>query len=54
MANAHQYSCSACAFQVRSENTDEVVELVKDHAMGVHDLSMSDQEIQDGMQDVTV
>jgi predicted small metal-binding protein len=47
---AHQYSCSACAFQVRSENEDEIIDLVQNHAEEQHDMSPSADDIRDGME----
>lgn len=46
---AHQYSCSACEFQVRSEDQDEVIELVRTHASDMHDLEFSADEVRDGI-----
>lgn len=48
---ARQYSCSACAFQVQSENEDEVIELVQNHAQEYHDMSPSDNDVRDGIED---
>ncbi|MFC6863715.1 DUF1059 domain-containing protein [Halomicroarcula sp. GCM10025817] len=49
---AHQYSCSACEFQVRSEDQDEVIELVRTHAQDMHDKSFSADQVRDGIQTV--
>ena len=49
---AHQYSCSACEFQVRSENDDELIELVQHHAQEYHDMSPSEGDVRDGMKTV--
>lgn len=54
MPDAHQYTCSACAFQVRSENEDEVVGIIQDHARGTHDMDMSEQDVRDGVENITV
>jgi predicted small metal-binding protein len=51
---AQQYSCSACAFQVQSENEDEVIELVQNHAQEYHDMSPSDSDVRDGMEDASM
>jgi predicted small metal-binding protein len=48
----HQYSCSACAFEVHSDDDDEIVELVQNHANEYHDMSPSDDDVRDGMQTV--
>ncbi|MFB6080015.1 MAG: DUF1059 domain-containing protein [Haloferacaceae archaeon] len=50
----HQYSCSACAFQVRSENDDELIELVRTHADDMHDMSMSRGDVRSGWENVEV
>lgn len=47
---AHQYSCSACAFQVRSEDDQEVIDLVQNHAKEKHDMSPEASDIRDGME----
>lgn len=52
MTDAYQYSCSACAFQVRSEDRDEVTELVRAHAQNTHDMSMSGDDVADGLEEV--
>lgn len=48
---AQQYNCNACAFQVRSENEDEVTELVQNHAQEYHDMSMSEDDVRSGMKE---
>ncbi|MFC7019410.1 MULTISPECIES: DUF1059 domain-containing protein [Haloarcula] len=45
---AHQY----CEFQVRSEDQDEVIELVRTHAQDMHDESSSADQVRDGIQSV--
>lgn len=50
----HQYTCSACAFQVRSEDDDEVVDLVRDHAREKHDMNVSESDVRDGWEEVRV
>lgn len=45
---AHQYACSDCAFMIRSENDDEVVELVQQHADTAHDMRMAADDIRAG------
>lgn len=42
---AHQYTCSACEFQVRSEDEDEVVNYVQQHADVMHDLHLPRSEV---------
>ncbi len=43
-----EYQCSACAFMIRSEAEDELVEFVQRHAEDVHDMSMSSADIRGG------
>lgn len=45
---AHEFGCSACEFHVRSENDDELIELVQNHAEEMHDLDLSQQDVRDG------
>lgn len=49
---AHQYTCSECEFQVRSENDDELIDLVQHHAQEYHDMSPSEGDIKSGMRTV--
>lgn len=49
---AHQYTCDACAFRVRSETDDELIEFVREHAQEQHDMNMSRQDIRDGWETV--
>jgi len=51
---AYQLACedaghSECAFMVRSEDRDEVVDLVREHAREVHDESYSRDEIRENV-----
>ncbi len=48
----HQYTCSACAFQVRSDDDDEVIELVRNHADGSHGMEVAPQDVRDGWEEV--
>ena len=50
----HQYSCGACAFQVRSEDDDELIDLVRAHADENHDMSMSRGDVRNGWEDIEV
>ena len=34
-----------CDFMIRSENEDELIEMVKQHARDVHDMDMSDSDV---------
>lgn len=49
---AHEYQCSGCEFMIRSEDDDELIEFVQDHAEDVHDMSMEASEIRSGWADV--
>jgi len=51
---AHQFSCSACGFQVRSENDDELIELVRNHAGEMHDMNVSPSDVRAGWEDVSL
>lgn len=47
---AHQFTCSACAFQIRSDDQQEVIDHVQQHAGDSHDMKMSPADIRDGME----
>lgn len=49
---SHQYSCSACGFQVQSDNEDEIVDHVQEHADKMHDMSVSEADVRDGIDQV--
>jgi len=49
---AHQYSCSSCEFQVRSEDENELIDIVREHANDMHQLNVSRGDVRDGMQTV--
>ena len=51
---AHQYSCGmdGCDFQVRSEDENEVVDMVQEHAQNKHGTSMDRSDVETGMQEV--
>lgn len=51
---AHQYTCSECAFQIRSEKDDELIEFVRTHADDAHGLGMSRADVRDGWEQVSV
>jgi predicted small metal-binding protein len=40
-----EFACSECDFTIRSENEDELVKFVKEHAVDVHGLSMDEGDI---------
>jgi predicted small metal-binding protein len=45
---ARQFECyqEGCEFMVRADTTDEVVALVRQHAMDVHGLELAAEDIQ--------
>lgn len=49
---AKEYQCSACEFMIRSENDDELVEFVREHAQDTHEMTMSASEIRSGWTEV--
>lgn len=51
---AYQYTCGMedCAFQVRSEDQEEVVSKVQEHAQNKHGMAMDRDDIEGGMQEV--
>ena len=51
---AHQFTCEACGFQVRSEDDDEVIDLVRDHAGEKHDMELSKRDVRDGWENVSM
>lgn len=50
----HQFTCSACAFQIRSEDDDEVIDHVRTHAEEMHDMTMSRSDVRDGWENVEI
>lgn len=42
---AHQYTCSACAFQIRSDDDEKIIELVQEHADEKHDIHLPRSEV---------
>lgn len=45
---AREYSCSQCEFMIRSENDDELIEFVREHAEDTHDMSVSEEDVRSG------
>ena len=43
-----EYSCSACALEIRSQSEDELVEFVQQHASDSHDMDMSQSDVHEG------
>jgi predicted small metal-binding protein len=57
MVTAYEFTCSddgEHSFQVHTEDRDEVIEVVQRHAKDKHDMSMSEADIEDGLQEVEV
>ena len=51
---AHEFACSACGFQVRSEDDSELIQMVRTHADDQHDLKLARQDVKDGWREVDV
>ncbi|MGB9985468.1 DUF1059 domain-containing protein [Salarchaeum japonicum] len=51
---AYQFTCTAddCAFQVRSNEHDEVIDFTQEHAIEMHNLDMSRADVRDSWQRV--
>lgn len=47
-----EFQCDMCAFRVRSETDDEIVEMVQNHARGQHDTAMSRDEVRNQLENV--
>lgn len=57
MADAYQYTCDPgegqeCAFRIRSEDRDELVEIVREHSRNKHGMDVSADEIRAGLEEV--
>lgn len=48
----HRYGCSACAFEVRSPNDDELIDIVRQHANDRHGMNVSRAEVKEGWESV--
>lgn len=53
---AYQFTCTAedCAFQIRANERDEVIDIVQEHADEMHSLDMSRGDVRDGLQQVEI
>jgi predicted small metal-binding protein len=49
---AYEYSCSACGFQVQSDEDDELIELVQTHGREKHDMDVDESDVRDGWTEV--
>ena len=51
---AYQYACQmdGCDFQVRSEDQNEVVNMVQEHAQQKHGMAIDRSDVESGMQEV--
>jgi predicted small metal-binding protein len=45
---AHQYECSECAFMIRSDDDDEVIDHVRTHAQDAHGMQVADDDVRAG------
>ena len=48
---AHHFSCDQDPFEITSENRDELIEMVQQHAQNTHDMEMERSDIEEGMQE---
>lgn len=48
----YRYQCSEDVFQVTSENRDELVDMVQQHARNSHEMNLERGDIEDGMEEV--
>ncbi|WP_082224655.1 DUF1059 domain-containing protein [Halolamina rubra] len=49
---AYQYECSDCAFMVRSDDDDELIEHVQQHADGAHGMQVAPDDVRAGWESV--
>ncbi len=49
---AREFQCTACEFMIRSENDDELIEFVREHANDTHDMTMSAADVREGWTEV--
>jgi predicted small metal-binding protein len=49
---AHQYGCSECSFLIRSDDEDEVIDVVRTHADESHDMRVSRADVEAGIETV--
>lgn len=47
-----EFGCPECGFMIRSENEDELIKVVQQHATDTHGMSMQKAEIRKGMETV--
>lgn len=48
----HQYECSECAFMARSEDDDELIGVVQQHADDAHQMQVAPDDVRAGWQEV--
>mgnify|MGYP006275988943 CR=1 FL=1 len=46
-----QFTCGDCAFMIRSDNDDELIEFVKQHADDAHGRQVADDDVRAGWED---
>jgi Protein of unknown function (DUF1059). len=49
---ARQFTCSECAFMVRSDDNNELIDLVQQHADKAHSMQVSQSDVRDGWESV--
>lgn len=57
MTRVYQLTCSEagfddCAFMIRNENRDQIIEMVQDHAIQTHDKEMSQSDVRGLLEEV--
>lgn len=43
-----EFECPQCGFMIRSENEDEMIKVVQQHATDTHGMAMDEDDIRDG------
>ncbi|MFW5939474.1 MAG: DUF1059 domain-containing protein [Halolamina sp.] len=49
---AREFSCNDCGFMVRSDDDDEVIDFVKQHADHAHGRQVADDDVRAGWEEV--
>ena len=50
----YDYVCDACDFRVRSEDDEELLEIVRHHADAKHDTKLSREDVRNGWEESNV
>lgn len=48
----NQFECSECGFMVRSENDDELIDFVQQHADDAHQMQVAPDDVRAGWESV--